>query len=159
MTNYVPAEWINPTTLPSLKGPAYFAATREDDAPLLVTGGDDPQAIFLSGEHGGRSFRAAQGSSRSGYAITDIEIEIDPSSIVDPTRGRVQKGNVLVGPSGVRIMALARADFGFDDAFAWDIRDGSATENTDGMVAFTRWRIGKRLGTGWVEIAAVAETP
>ncbi len=155
MDKFIPVTWLKVAALPSVTGPAFFRSAKEDDGIFLVTGGADPQAVFIAGSHFGKSFRAKMGSSRTGAFIDGIDILVDLSSAFSPEKtGYLEGAYALVGNLG-SVIGGTRGSFGFEDTFGWNLETGEGVEHLGSAIAYSRWRICKSDGETRVTLAEV----
>lgn len=155
MESYIPATWVRVAILADVVGLAFFRGVQEDDGTFLVTGGDDPQAVFITGPRLGKSVRAKNGSSRAGTVIDGVDIRVDLASAFRPDRTGHREGSFALVGADRYVVAGTRADFGFDDTFGWNLATGEGVEYLSGGIAYARWRICKSDGDAVVTLADV----
>lgn len=156
MDQFIPVAWIKVGPLSGVVGPAYFADVRKDEGSLIVTGGDDPQAVFLTGDRIGKGFRAQVTSGRHGFAVDGISIEVDANSMFSPERDGYREGAVGLLGDDVYILASNKAQFSFEDTFCWNLSTGAGREYISGLLGFSKWRIRKAFGDEMKTIADVS---
>lgn len=153
MSHMIPAEWLEATALSGVDGLAYFRGVADDDV-FLITGGEDPQAVFLAGQYAGKSFRSRATTGRLGFAVSDIRIEVDPSSLFSPEKQGFLNGAIAIGSDSTFVLASTRGSYGFEDTLCWNLATGSGESFIPGLVGFRKWRISKTDGS---EMRIVAE--
>ncbi len=157
MDQFLPALWIKPTTLASVTGPALFKPGRAGEPTLFVCGGDDPQAIILDGNYAGKAFKVGVAADRIGVAFTDVEMDVDFSSLVDRSSGEVPHRSLAITADGLHLIASTKDRHGFEDLFAWNVATGNALEFFSQALIFTRWRLRKRHQSDVIDIFSLEE--
>jgi hypothetical protein len=159
MPDYVPIEGLTAANMSTVTGPAFFTSVGDSDSTYIVTGGDDPQAIIISGEHMGRSYRAKTATGRVGFFFKDIRFEVDPSSAILADRTYPIPCSLRIAAGGPFLCATSRmAGYGFDDPYSWAIDTGKVPDSLEGAIAFTRWRVCRQDRDETIELAAIDVT-
>lgn len=153
MPEYLPVSWIKPANASDIAVPALFTPSQAGLPRLLVTGGEDPQAIVLDDVRAGRSFRVKQVTNRPGYIVDDIEFCVDPTSLADSRNASYKPLSLAVFSDGIYVLAVT-SNHGFEDLFAWSVLEGSGKEYFTEALVFSRWKIQRRLERDWIEIAS-----
>lgn len=159
MPDYLPIEGLTAANMSTVTGPAFFTCVGDNDSTYIITGGDDPQAIIIGGEHMGRSHRAKTATGRVGYLFKDIRFEVDPSSATLASQAYPIPCSLRIAAGGPFLCATSKmADYGFDNPYSWAIDSGKVPDSVEGAIAFTRWRVCRQNGGEAIELAAIDVT-
>lgn len=142
----VPAEWVRPCRLAEASAPALLLPGSPYDRPCIVLGPPDGQiAICLSADFTFRGFPTNDGTTWSGLAIEDIQIELLLKQSYSSDEGRPIAGSFVRSGSALQFAYYP------DERVAYRIARVVCADNlpqtTDGLEAtFPDWQCVKFYG-------------
>lgn len=152
MTSYIPARFLSFAKLNEVAGPAIVLPTTKYAEAFLVTAGEGARAVFLTGDIG-RGFEQSLADSWDGMVISDIEIEVDTSSMYSVSDGK-RKGSLVIVGNDLAITIQEKGASGFSQNFLYPVAGGKPLTANDNSVGFDAWRAVVRDGERVIEVYA-----
>lgn len=155
MASYVPARFLSFAKLSEVVGPAIVFPTTKYAETFLVTAGEGARAMFLEGSSVGMGFQQSLAENWDGMAISNIELEVDTSSMYSLSDGK-RKGSLVVVGSELAVTVQEKGPAGFSQNFLYPVAGGQPLTVSDNSVGFASWRAIVRDGERTIEVYSTA---
>lgn len=153
----IPARFVRPCKLDSVKAPAVLLPTSKYGEAFIVVGaGDTAHVCFLGQKHRFQAFPQAAAENWNGLAVESIEIELELGSASSDI-GAVPGAMIRTGKE--LQLAVSVRSHGFPDGHRVTVQSDLPAGGNGCDVVFTQWRAVVREGDTVIEITRIDATP
>jgi hypothetical protein len=124
-------------------GFSFFRAASAGGEQFLV---GDTHVIQVSGERAGTAIQKNQADRRIGFIHTEIELEVQSTSMFEPAHVQQPVGALIVTEVGVEVLGVASNAHGWRGLTHFVVVGKQRTEHAIKEVGYSSWRIVRSRG-------------